>query len=225
MNNIIIRAFVGLFFLTLVIGIALFLPAGTFNYWQGWMFLITFFFAVLLITLYLIKSDPNLLERRVKAGPTAEKETSQKIIQSIAQVAFILMFVIPSLDFRFHWSSSPHYVSFLGEALVLLGLFIVFLVFRKNSYTSATINVEKNQKLVTSGPYRVVRHPMYSGAMVMLLGIPLALGSFWGLLSCIPIYIVIILRLLDEERFLSKNLEGYKEYSQKTRFHLIPYIW
>jgi protein-S-isoprenylcysteine O-methyltransferase Ste14 len=135
------------------------------------------------------------------------------------------MFIIPSLDFRFGWSFVPTSISILGDAFVLLGLFIVFLVFKENSYTSAVIDIDKNQKVITTGPYHIVRHPMYSGAMIMLLGIPLALGSWWGLVACIPIFIVIVVRLLDEERFLISNLDGYKEYTHITHFHLIPYIW
>lgn len=225
MNTLVLRALAGLFFLTVVIALLLFLPAGTLHYWQAWMFLITFFIAVLLITVYLIKNDPKLLERRMKAGPAAEKERNQKMIQSAAQGAFILMFIIPALDIRFGWSFVPAYISIFGDALVVLGLFIVFLVFKENSFTSAIISVDSNQRVITTGPYHVVRHPMYCGAMIMLLGTPLALGSWWGLFACIPIFVVIVVRLLDEERFLLKNLEGYKKYSNNTRFHLIPYIW
>lgn len=225
MNTLVLRALAGLFFLTVVIALLLFLPAGTLHYWQAWMFLITFFIAVLLITVYLIKNDPKLLERRMKAGPAAEKERNQKMIQSAAQGAFILMFIIPALDIRFGWSPVPAYISIFGDALVVLGLFIVFLVFKENSFTSAIISVDSNQRVITTGPYHVVRHPMYCGAMIMLLGTPLALGSWWGLFACIPIFVVIVVRLLDEERFLLKNLEGYKKYSNNTRFHLIPYIW
>jgi len=172
-----------------------------------------------------MKNDPKLLERRVKAGPVAEKEISQKIIQSIAQGAFILMFIIPALDFRFGWSYVPISISVFGDALVVVGLFIVFLVFKENSYTSAIIDIGKNQKVITTGPYHIVRHPMYSGAVIMLLGIPLALGSWWGLFACVPIFAVIVARFLDEEKFLIKNLEGYKEYLYKTHFRLIPFLW
>ena len=172
-----------------------------------------------------MKKDPELLERRVRAGASAEKEKSQKIIQFFAQIAFILIIIFPAIDHRFGWSVVPAYLSLLGDALVAIGLLIVFFVFKENSYTSAIIEVGKKQKLIATGPYAVVRHPMYSGALIMLLGIPLALGSWWGLLSFLPITIVIILRLLDEEKYLEKNLSGYVAYKKNVQYRLVPILW
>ena|ERR1035437_1178144 len=225
MKNLNIKAFGGLAFLIIVMALVLFLPAGTFNYWQAWIFLIVFGTSTLAVTLYLMKNDPKLLERRVKAGPVAEKESIQKVIQSLATIAFILIILFPAVDYRYRWSTVPSFVSIFGDFLVALGLLIVFFVFKENSFTSGTIEVEANQKVVSTGPYAIVRHPMYAGAFIMLIGVPLALGSLWGLLTIIPLILVIIWRLLDEEKILKKNLLGYLEYQKRVKYRLVPHIW
>lgn len=225
MNNLNIRAVGGLIFLVFILGIIVFLSAGTIAYWQAWVFLAVFFVMTLYVTLYLMKYDRYLLEKRVSAGPNAEKEKTQKIIQSLAQFSFVLIFVFSGLDYRFRWSPVNTYISILGDFFVVLGLLFVFFVFKENSFTSATIEVDKKQKTISSGPYSIVRHPMYAGAIVMLLGVPLALGSVLGVLTVIPLSIVIIVRLLDEENFLTKKLSGYSDYRQKVKYRLVPYIW
>jgi protein-S-isoprenylcysteine O-methyltransferase Ste14 len=225
MTKLDLKAFGGLLFLIIIMAAALFLSAWTLSYWQAWVFLSVFFVSVLAITIYLMKKDPKLLQRRVKAGPGYEKEKSQKIIQTLAQVAFISVLVVPAIDHRFAWSVVPAFVVVAGDVLVVLGLLIVFLVFKENTFTSATIEVGAEQKVISTGPYTFVRHPMYSGALIMLLGVPLALGSWWGLLAIIPMKLVIVFRLLDEEKFLTKNLPGYTEYKDKVRYHLTPFIW
>jgi protein-S-isoprenylcysteine O-methyltransferase Ste14 len=177
------------------------------------------------ITIYLIKRDPRLLERRIKAGPSAEKERSQKVIQALATIAFVVVFVFSAVDHRFAWSSVPPYSVVAGDILVVLGLLIIFFVFKENTFTSAVIEIDTEQKVISTGPYAFVRHPMYIGALVMLLGVPLALGSWWGLLTIIPMTLVIVWRLLDEEQFLAKKLSGYSEYQNKVRYRLVPFIW
>jgi protein-S-isoprenylcysteine O-methyltransferase Ste14 len=219
------KAFGGLLFLFIEMATSLFLPAWTLDYRDAWVFLAVFFFFSLAITIYLIVRDPKLLERRVKAGPVAEKERSQKIIQFLATIAFIMIFVVSALDHRFSWSMVPRFVVAAGDIFVALGLLFVFFVFRENSFASATIEVGNEQTLVSTGPYAFVRHPMYFGALVMLTGTPLALGSWWGLLTVIPIMGVIIWRLLDEEVFLEKNLQGYTTYRNKVKYRLLPFIW
>jgi protein-S-isoprenylcysteine O-methyltransferase Ste14 len=219
------KAFGGLFFLIVALALLIFLPAWTIYYWQAWIFLAVFSVTVLAITFYLMKKDPKLLERRVNAGAMAEKEKSQKVIQLVAQLAFITVIVFPPVDHRFNWSLVSPFVSIIGDVMVFLGLLFVFFVFKENSFTSAIIEVAKEQKIITTGPYALVRHPMYLGALVMLFGVPLALGSYWGLLAVIPINLVIVWRLLDEEKFLAKNLPGYLEYKNKVRCRLIPFIW
>ena len=225
MKNLNLKAFAGLFALFLVMAAALFASAWTLNYWQAWVFLAVFFGSSFLITVYLMLKDPKLLERRVTAGPTNEKETSQKIIQFFAQFAFLLVLIFPVLDHRFQWSVAPPYISVCGDILVALGFFIVFLVFKENTFTSALVEVAPEQKVITTGPYALVRHPMYTGALILLLGTPLALGSLWGVATIIPITLVIVWRLLDEEKFLSKNLSGYEGYKNKVKSHLIPFVW
>lgn len=225
MNSLAGRTILGFTQLIVFLGAALFVPAWTLDFWQAWVYLFIFAGASALITVYLWKYDRKLLESRVKAGPRAEKEKSQKLIQLVASLAFIGTLVLPSLDRHFLWSHVPLVVVILGDALVALGFLAVFIVYKENTFTSATIEVAPDQRVISTGPYAVVRHPMYAGALVMLLATPLALGSWWGLVMFIPMTLVIVLRLLDEERFLQKSLTGYTEYCRKVGFHLVPYIW
>ena len=178
-----------------------------------------------MINEYLAKYYQAFLERSLAAGQSAEKEQSQKVIQLLAMVAFIVIFVFPAIDHRYGWSSVPASVAVAGDLLIAIGFFAVFLVFKENSYASSIIEVGAEQKVVTTGPYAVVRHPMYSGALVMLVGVPLALGSWWGLLLVIPITAVLVWRLLEEEKFLTKNLPGYPDYQNKVKYRLLPLVF
>lgn len=225
MDNLARKTILGLAQLIVALGIALFAPAWTFDFWQAWVYLFIFVTSAALITVYLWKNDPKLLERRVNAGPRAEEEKSQQLIQVLASVAFIGLLVVPALDHRFAWSHVPIWAVMTGIILVALGFLIVFCVFKENSFTSGTIQVDPTQHVVSTGPYAMVRHPMYSGALVMLVGTPLALGSWWGLLLFIPMAVVIVWRLLDEEAFLSRSLAGYREYGQKVRYRLLPFVF
>jgi protein-S-isoprenylcysteine O-methyltransferase Ste14 len=219
------RAWRGIALLAIVMGLGLFSMAGTVRYWQAWVYLAAFFGAAVAVTLYLAKHDPALLERRLSAGPSAEKEQSQKIIMTIASVGFIALLVIPALDHRFAWSSVPLYVVVVGDILTLASFYIIFLVYRENTFTSATIEVAADQRVISTGPYAVVRHPMYAGSLPLLVGTPLALGSYWGLLALAAMMPALIWRLFDEERFLSQNLAGYAEYCVMVRWRLIPRVW
>lgn len=219
------KAFEGLTFFIIALAALLFLPVWTFDYWQVWVFLAVFSVSVFLITLYLMKNDAKLLERRINAGSSAEKEKKQKNIQFIAQFAFILAIVFAPIDHRFGWSSVLPIISLLGDLCVILGLLFVFYVFKENTFTSAIIEVDNQQKVISTGPYSIIRHPMYAGALIMLFGIPIALGSWWGVLAVIPITIIIIIRLLEEEKFLTKNLKGYEEYKNKVKYRLVPFMW
>lgn len=203
----------------------LFLPAWSIHYWQAWIYIVLFGLCVTAITWWLQRHDPELLRRRLAVGPRAEKDPRQKLIQTIASLAFIAMFVVPGFDHRRRWSTIPTGVVLLGDLLVVLGLWIVFLTFRENSYTSAVIETSAGQPVVSTGPYSAVRHPMYAGALLMLLGTPLALGSWWGLVPFLILLLTIIWRLLDEERFLACDLQGYEAYRAKVRHRLMPYIW
>lgn len=211
--------------LALMMALLLFVPAGTLHYWQAWAFLAVFLGASLAITAYLFRHDRELLERRLRAGPSAETEASQKIIQAFAGLVFIAALVVPALDHRFGWSHLPLPVVLAGDVLVALGFLIVFRVFRVNTFTASTIEVAAEQQVITTGPYALVRHPMYAGALLLFLGIPLALGSLWGLLVFVPALLVLVWRLVDEEKFLVDNLAGYEAYRRKTRYRLIPHIW
>jgi protein-S-isoprenylcysteine O-methyltransferase Ste14 len=219
------KAVVGLANLIVVIGLGLFAPAGTLRFVEGWVFLALFFGAALAITVYLANKDPALLERRTQAGPVAEKQWNQKIIQAVASVSFLSTMVVPALDHRFRWSPAPMPAVIVGDVLVLLGFLFVFLVFRENTYTSALIEVAPDQRVIDTGPYAIVRHPMYAGALVLVAGIPLGLGSIVGLATLVPFAAILVWRLLDEERFLLGHLAGYADYSQKVRWRLIVHVW
>jgi protein-S-isoprenylcysteine O-methyltransferase Ste14 len=225
MNTLARKTILGFVQLIIGLGILLLAPAWTLDFWQAWVYLSVFAVSAALITAYLWKKDPMLLERRVNAGPGAEKEKSQILIQMLALIVFISIFVLTSLDHRFSWSNVPLPVVIVADVLVALGFFFVFLVFRENTFTSATIEVAPGQRVISTGPYAIVRHPMYSGALVMLSGTPIAIGSWWGLLMFFPITVVIAWRLLEEERFLSKSLAGYEEYCRKVRYRLVPFVW
>jgi protein-S-isoprenylcysteine O-methyltransferase Ste14 len=219
------RAFLGLGVLVIAMGLLVFVSAGTLRYPQGWAFLGVFFGASLAITLHLMRRDPELLARRVKAGPVAERRPRQRLIQGLANVAFLAVLAVPALDHRFAWSHVPLPVVVAGDVLVGVGFLLVFLVFRENSFASAVVEVGAEQKVIDTGPYARVRHPMYAGALVLLVGVPLALGSLWGLLALVPFTAVIVWRLLDEEAFLARELPGYTAYRSRTRYRLIPFVW
>ena len=225
MQTLYIRALRSSLFGTLIMAALLLLPAGTLNYWQAWVFMAVFVSASGAVTVYLAVHDPRLLERRMRAGPSAEKERSQKFIISLAMMGFIGLLVIPAFDHRFGWSEVSMYACWVGDALIATGFVAVFSVVKGNTYAASTIEVAQDQKVISTGPYRFVRHPMYAGSFPILVGTPLALGSWWGLSALIVIVPALIWRLVDEERFLRKNLPGYTEYTDKVRYLLVPYVW
>jgi protein-S-isoprenylcysteine O-methyltransferase Ste14 len=225
MTGLNIRAIGWLLVLLVVMGAVLFVSAWTFNYWQAWVFLSVFGLSSLAVTVYLMKNDPKLLERRMHGGPTAEKELSQKIIMSAASIGFAAILIVPALDHRWHWSAVPPYAVIAGNILIVLGWTIILFVFRENTFTSATIEVAADQRVVSTGPYAVVRHPMYSGSLLYFLGIPIALGSWWGLLVGILMMPVFVFRLFDEEKLLARNLPGYSEYMDRVKYRLVPFVW
>lgn len=225
MTNLNTRAWVSLAVLALVMGLLVFVPAGTVRYWQAWAYLSIFTGASVLTTLYLIRHDPALLERRMKGGPTAEKQPTQKLIMLGTSVGFVGLLVVSALDARFGWSVVPLGAVLFGDALVIAGFYFISIVYRENTFTSATIEVAKDQKVISTGPYAVVRHPMYAGALLYLLGTPLALGSYWGLVVFGAVLPLLLWRLFDEERFLCRNLPGYTEYRKRVRHRLVPFVW
>jgi protein-S-isoprenylcysteine O-methyltransferase Ste14 len=225
MKNLNTKAWLGLNFLAIAMGLLLFGPAGTLHYWQAWAYLVIFFGASFLITLYLMKNDPALLERRLSAGPIAEKEKAQKIIMLFASIGFIMLLIVPALDYRFGWSAVPVYVVIAGDILVAAGFYIISLVYKENTFTSATIEIAEDQKVISTGPYALVRHAMYAGGLLLFLGMPLALGSYWGLIALAATMPFLMWRLFDEENLLAKNLCGYSEYQNKVKYRLVPFVW
>jgi len=225
MKNINTRAWLGLGAVIVVMGLLLFVPAGTIRYWQAWLYLSIFTGASVLTTVYLMRNDPALLERRLRGGPTAEKRTAQRLIMLCTSIGFIALLVVPALDQRFGWSNVPLGAISAGDILVALGFYLISLVYRENTFTSATIEIAENQKVVSTGPYAIVRHPMYASASLYLVGTPLALGSYWGLVPVVAIMLFLIWRLIDEERFLATNLPGYTEYQKRVRHRIVPFLW
>jgi len=213
-----------------VLGIAaffalIFIPAGTFQYWQGWAYVATWIMVGTAYTVYVAKYDPALLKRRTEAGISHEKEPAQKIIISFLFAAFPALLVLPALDHRFGWSSVPWFASAFGDALLAFSFYIFYLVSKVNTYAAANVRVEEGQKVISTGMYGFVRHPMYFGALFLLVGTPIALGSWWSLLV-VPVFIpILVVRILNEEKKLARNLPGFVEYMQKVRYRLVPHIW
>lgn len=206
-------------------GLALFLPAWTFHYWQAWVFIAVFIVTTIGPSIYLAVKDPAALQRRMHAGPTAETRPAQRIAISATILAVVALLVVSALDHRFGWSSVPLAMITLGNVLVAVGLLVAQLVVIQNSYASANITVEADQELASTGLYGLVRHPMYVGALVMMIGTPLALDSYWGLAVLIPGLLALAARILDEEKMLSAELAGYDEYTQTVRYRLLPGVW
>ena len=225
MRSLYLKAFGGLAVLFLIMASLLFVAAGTLHYWQGWLFLAIYFLASLAITLYLINNNRALLARRMSGGPFAEKEPAQRIIMALVSIGFVGLILLPAIDHRFGWSHLSIPAVLAGNALVLLGWLGIFFVFRENSFASATIESTEDQRVISTGLYAWVRHPMYATLLLMLLGIPVALGSWWGVLVVIAIVPALIWRLTDEERFLVNHLPDYSEYQRRVRYRLLPRVW
>lgn len=206
---------------SVLIAIALFLSAETIDYWQAWAYLGVSAMSSVPLVLFISK-DPILLQNRTRAGPTAEKRTIQKIIVLCAGLPAIAAFVVPGLDHRFGWSNVPWWLSIVGNLLIIVAMWMVFRVFKENSFGSATVEVAKDQRVISTGPYAIVRNPMYASAAVYFIGMSLALGSYWGLIASLLTILALVWRLFDEEKFLARNLPGYAEYCAKVRWHLIP---
>ena len=218
-------AFRGLVQFTIVLMLLIFLPAWTFAYWQAWLFLVAFVVAMWLCTEYFLRRDPALVRRRLKVGPAAEREPAQKWIQAAASVMLGALFVLSAFDHRFGWSGLSGWAAILGDVAVIAGLLGMSRVFVENSFAAATVQVEAGQRVIDTGPYGVVRHPMYTAAIVMLAGIPPALDSLWGLLVVPGGIGILALRLAVEERTLIGQLPGYPDYREKVRWRLLPGVW
>lgn len=206
----------------IVIAASLMIPAGSLAYWQGWVFCAIMMLSAGIIAAYFYKKSPEFLERRMRFK---EKEVKQKAIVKIATIIFLLEFFIPGFDYRFGWSNVPLWLVIFSDFVIVVSYFLVFLAFKENPYAARTVEVFKGHKVISSGPYAVVRHPMYAGIIPMYLFMPLALGSFWALIPSIAVVAIIVARALNEEAVLKRDLPGYKEYCKKVHYRLIPFVW
>jgi protein-S-isoprenylcysteine O-methyltransferase Ste14 len=216
------KLWLGLVAFVLVLGICTFFPAGTLDYWQGWVLLSVYLGSSLAVLQYLLRYDPALMERRMRSGPAAQQEKNQNGPVLFITLGFFALFVVSSVDFRYPWSDVPLFLVILGDVLVTTGWFVVYLVFRENSFASSAIEVSGEQRIITTGPYAVVRHPMYAGAILWSVGIPPGLGSFWGLAVLVCIIPSFLFRIVQEERYLSGHLPGYPEYIRNVPWRLVP---
>ena len=222
MKSLIKKIIVRFSFFPVFLGLLILIPAGTFNYWQVYVYFATLVVPMIFVLFYFLKTDPKFLERRTK---TKEKEKQQTIVSILSTIVFLAGFIISGLDHRFGWSNVPIYITIATDIIILSGYLIIFFVFKQNSYASNIIEVNENQKIISTGLYGIVRHPMYIGVLIMFIPTPIALGSYWGLIPFALLPVSLILRILNEEKVLSENLKGYKEYCQKTRYRLIPLVW
>ncbi len=222
MKSLIKKIIIRFSLVPIVLGLFILVPAGTINYWQVYVYIAVLVVPMIFVLFYFLQNDPIFLERRTRAK---EKEKVQIIIQIVFTFILLSGFVIPGFDKRFGWSDIPIYIVIVADIVILFGYLIIFFVFKQNSYASRVVEVEKSQKVISTGLYGFVRHPMYIGVIIMFIPTPVALGSYWGLIPMVTIPLAIVFRILNEEKVLCKDLPGYKEYCQKTRYRLIPFIW
>ncbi len=206
----------------ILVGAMLFLPAGTFHFMNAWLFMGILFIPMFFVLIYLVVKDPVLLEKRMRLD---EKEKPQKLYVVLSIVMTFLTFMLPGFDFRFHWSSVPITVVIGSAVIVLTGYFLFFLVMRQNSYASRVIEIQQEQKLIDTGLYSLVRHPMYMAATLLFGFAPLVLGSYYSMIPMIFIPVLLIIRLKNEEKVLKNGLKGYEEYMKKVKYRMIPFIW
>ncbi len=217
-SRLILRSLISVIFVAAL----LFIPAGSLRYWQGWVFMAILFLPMPMTSIYFMKRDPQLVERRLR---TEENITEQKTIIRWIQLLAFGSSAIPGLDYRFGWSRVPLWLTILSQLFVFAGYLITLWVMKENSFASRTVQVEEGQRVISTGPYRLVRHPMYFGAVLMLLFTPLALGSWWALPGFLLVIPLIVLRLLNEEEMLRRDLPGYSDYCLRTRSRLLPLLW
>jgi protein-S-isoprenylcysteine O-methyltransferase Ste14 len=206
----------------IIFPLIIFLPAWSLAYWPGWLFMGIIFIPFFFILAYFLRTNPEFLLHRMQYR---EKEPAQKTIIKYSLIPLLMGYLIPGFDYRFHWSNVPAEIIIVANFMVLISYLFIFRVFKENSYASRIVEIQKGQKVISTGPYALVRHPMYLGALILYIFAPLALGSYWGMLFTIGVPVILILRILNEEKVLSKGLPGYKEYCRKVRYRLIPFIW
>ena len=225
MSNLYLRGLLANLITLVILLVCLFIPAGTLDYWQAWIFAAVFEASAQALGIYFLRHDRKLVERRMRIGPLVEQRPVQKFISALFILGFVGFVVLPAFDHRFGWSPVAPVVSVIANAMIILSFLLFFVVMKSNSYAASTIQVEEGQPVVSTGPYAYVRHPMYSGALLLLAAMPLALGSWWSVLLVVPFFPVLVWRILDEEIFLRQNLPGYDKYMQRVRYRLVPRVW
>ena len=221
-KSLAVKAIIRFLSALLIIGCFLFIPAGTFNYWNGWLFIGSIFIPMISVLIYLLIKDPELLEKRFK---TEEKEKEQRFIQKIGIAPTIIGFLLPGFDYRLNWSNVPMWLVVIATILVVLGYILFIIVMKQNSYASRVIEIQQDQKVIDYGLYSKVRHPMYLAAIIIMLSSPLVLGSYYALIPMAFYPLIIIFRIKNEEEVLKKGLTGYEAYLKKVKYRLIPFIW
>ena len=206
----------------IVIGALLFGPAGGLSYWNGWLFMVTLFGPMTIALVYLYRKDRSLLEKRLRSR---EKQKEQKIYVKLSLVWFVFSFLVPGFDYRFGWSDVPMWLIFVSVAVMIFGyvLFIVAMV--QNTFASRVIEIQQNQRVIDTGMYSVVRHPLYLAAIIMYAAWPLVLGSYYALIPTMLLPALLVYRIRNEEAYLRTNLDGYIDYSKRIKYRLIPFIW
>lgn len=204
------------------VGLTLILPAGTLLYWEAYAYLAAILVPAIIIISYFLKNDPTFLDRR---SNFSEKEPAQKTIVLLSVPLYLAGFILPGLDYRFGWSDIPLVVVLVADLLVFLSYMYIFLVFRENVYAARVVVIEEGQKVISTGPYSMVRHPMYLGVIVMFTCTPIALGSWWAVIPFAIMPVILVYRILNEEKVLREQLPGYTDYCNKVRYRLIPFIW
>jgi len=221
-RQLLIKVLIRFVLAIIILGLNFFLPAGSIKFWEAWVYMGILFIPMIFVLIYLLKNDPELLERRMKMK---EKEEPQKVFIKLSFLVFFIAFIIPGFDYRFEWSEVPFIVIIIADLFIFIGYLLFFLVLKENTYASRIIEVEKGQKVISTGPYAIIRHPMYVAVLMMYVLSPLALGSYWAVLAILPLPVLVIFRIKSEEKILIDKLPGYREYTQKVKYRLIPYIW
>lgn len=216
------KAILAFFAALVVLSAMFFIPAGTFNFWQAWVYLAIILGCMIYIASYLIKYHPDLMERRMRFK---EREKEQSLIIKLSYIPFIFAYVLPGFDRRFGWSDMPVWVAIVGNLFVFVGYILIFNVFKQNAYASRIIETSEEQQVISTGLYGLVRHPMYLGNCMMYILSPIALGSWWAVIPALFILPVIVMRIRNEEKVLAKDLPGYTEYLQKVKYRILPGVW
>jgi len=223
-GNLLVKIIIRMLMILIFLGLVLFLPAGSLRYKEAWIFILIIYVPALFVIGYFYIKDPDFIGGRILKR--REKEETPRLIQNIFSVILFIGLLIPGFDFRFNWSDVPMTVVIVSDLLVLSGYLIIGRVMEENRYASSIIEIKNEQKIIVTGPYKIVRHPMYTGGMLLMLFTPLALGSYWAMIPFfISTFVAIVIRIIDEEKLLIANLPGYEDYCKKTKYRLIPFIW